>query len=100
VVFEPYNFANMYNLIDKIVKRRFLWIGDGENVKSVAYVKNLVDAIIFLMEKVKEGFHIFNYADEPHLKAKEIVSLIAKYTNVSVPSIRIPLFLAKGQGRS
>lgn len=38
VIYGPENYGNVYNLIDKIYKRRFIFVGDGSNIKSIAYV--------------------------------------------------------------
>jgi len=51
VTFGPRNFANMYSLIRQIHSGRFLSVGDGTNVKSLAYVENIVAATLFLWEK-------------------------------------------------
>ncbi|MCF7916711.1 MAG: NAD(P)-dependent oxidoreductase [Candidatus Omnitrophica bacterium] len=91
VVFGPYNYANMYNLIDNIYKGRFFLVGKGNNIKSVAYVENLVDAIIFFIGKMQPGLNIFNYSDEPHMTTKEIVEIISKHLNKRVSNFRLPL---------
>jgi nucleoside-diphosphate-sugar epimerase len=91
VVFGPGNYANMYNLIDSIYKGKFMFVGKGDNIKSVAYVENLVDAIVFYMDRMKSGLEVFNYSDEPHMKTKEIVKIISKYLKVKVPDFKFPL---------
>lgn len=91
VVFGPANYANMYNLMDKIYKRRFLLVGKGDNIKSVAYVENLVDATIFLMQRLKPGAEIYNYSDYPQLTSEQIVSIIAPCLSCNIPKIKIPL---------
>lgn len=99
VVFGINNFANMYNLIDKIIRKKFFWIGKGSNIKSVTYVDNLVAAIIFLLEGMNHGCEIYNYADEPHMTTKQIVDTISKYGNVTIPKIRVPLLVAEIGGK-
>jgi len=98
VVFGPYNYANVYNLIDKIYRKKFLFVGNGNNIKSVAYVANLVDANIFLIERLKPGVQIFNYSDEPQMSIEQIVNIIIKYMPHGIPKIRIPLALAVSSG--
>jgi nucleoside-diphosphate-sugar epimerase len=93
VVFGPYNYANMYKLIDNIYKGKFIFVGRGDNIKSVAYVENLVDAIIFSMERMKPGLNIFNYSDEPHMTIEEIVNIISKPLGKSISRFRLPLRL-------
>jgi nucleoside-diphosphate-sugar epimerase len=99
IVFGTNNFANMYNLIDKVVRKRFYWVGEGGNVKSVAYVENVVDATLFLLARMKPGFETYNYSDEPHLTVRRVVQAIAKYGNVPAPRLKIPFYLAETGGR-
>jgi nucleoside-diphosphate-sugar epimerase len=94
VVFGPWNYANMYRLIESVAKRRYISVGDGKNTKSVAYVENVADAAIFLMDRMKPGVQLFNYADSPHLTTSEIVRNIASNLQVRVPFVRIPKSMA------
>ena len=94
VVFGPGNFANMYNLIDKIYRRRFIFAGKGQNIKSVAYVENLVEATVFLLERLKPGIEIYNYSDYPQMNTEEIVRNIAACLSCEIPKFRIPLGFA------
>ncbi len=98
VIFGPENYGNVYNLIDKIYKKRFIFVGDGTNIKSVAYVENLVDATIFLMEHLKPGVQVFNYSDEPQMTTAEIVKIITEFMPHSIPNFKIPLSLAVSVG--
>lgn len=92
IVFGPgKKYGNMYNLIDSICKKRFIFVGNGENVKSVAYVENLADATVFLLEKLKPGVEIYNYSDYPQMTTSQIVQAIANYLSCSMPKIKIPL---------
>jgi nucleoside-diphosphate-sugar epimerase len=81
----------MYNLIDSIYKGKFMFVGKGDNIKSVAYVENLVDAIVFYIDRMKPGLEVFNYSDEPHMTTKEIVEIISKYLNKRVSNLKFPL---------
>ncbi|MBA7600153.1 N-acetyl-alpha-D-glucosaminyl-diphospho-ditrans,octacis-undecaprenol 4-epimerase [subsurface metagenome] len=94
VVFGPQNYGNVYNLIDKIYRKKFLFVGVGNNIKSVAYVENLVDTNIFLLDKLKPGIQIFNYSDEPQKTITQIVETITKNLPYGIPKIKIPLILA------
>ena len=90
VVFGPKNKGNMYRLIRQIDRRLFVPIGRGENIKSVAYVENLVDTTLFLINRGFKGMDIYNYADEPHRSFKEIVDLIYSYLGRSVHKFYLP----------
>ncbi len=98
VVFGPYNYANMFNLINNIYKKRFLFVGKGENLKSVGYVENLVEATIFLLENLKSGLEIYNYSDYPQMTSTRIAEIIAQYLSRNIPKVRIPLGVALSMG--
>lgn len=90
VVFGPENYANIYRLISRVCDGKFFWVGKGENIKSVAYVENLVSVTLFLMESMKIGIEIYNYSDEPQLSLKELVNMVSHDASVKVPDFHIP----------
>ena len=95
VIFGPYNYANMYHLINKVMSMKFIFVGSGKNIKSIAYIDNLINAILFLVNNLtKQRFDIFNYSDEPQLTIKQIVKKITFYGNVHLPKLVIPYSLA------
>lgn len=98
VIFGPNNYANVYNLIDSVYRKKFMFVGDGHNIKSVAYVENLVDATLFLMSKMKPGMEIYNYSDEPQMTIEEIVNTIVSFMPHDIPSKKIPLWVAMSFG--
>lgn len=94
VIFGPGNFGNMFNLIHNVYKRRFIFVGKGENIKSIAYVENLVDATVFLLERLKPGLEVYNYADYPEMTIEDTVNTITGCLGYHKPRIRLPLGLA------
>ena len=94
VVFGPNNFANIFRLISRVCDEKFLWVGNGENVKSIAYVENVVAATLFLLDSLKPGFEIYNYSDQPPISIKELVNIVAISASVKVPNFRIPKIIA------
>jgi GlcNAc-P-P-Und epimerase len=98
VVFGPHSKANIFRLMRQVCDGRFLMVGSGENIKSIAYVRNLVDATVYLKDKCQSGLHIFNYADEPHLQTKELVNLIGSLAGRKPNKFCIPLKLAVAGG--
>lgn len=93
IVFGPRNRANMFNLIKQIDSRLYFHVGKSDNIKSIAYVENLLQATLYLKERMKPGVSIFNYADEPQLTSREISDHIA-----SVLQKKIWLTLPKSLG--
>lgn len=78
LVFGANNRANMYNLIKQVDSGFYFHIGKASNIKSIAYVENLVKATLFLADRLAPGVSIYNYSDEPQLSSREIGEIIAK----------------------
>jgi nucleoside-diphosphate-sugar epimerase len=78
VVFGANNVANMHNLIKQIDSGLYFHLGKADNVKSIAYVENLVEAVLFLKDRMKSGISVYNYADEPQLTTRQISEVIAQ----------------------
>lgn len=100
VVFGPNNVANMYSLIRQIDSGRFFHIGKAKNVKSIAYVENLVQATLFLaaqLNTINKTVSIYNYADEPQLTAREIADTIAMRLGKKI-RLTLPLMAALSIG--
>lgn len=92
VIFGKGNRGNVYNLLNQVAKKRFVMIGNGKNIKSMAYVENVAAFISFCIKKNK-GINIYNYVDKPDFDMNELVSVIRKKLfgkdNVG---IRLPAF--------
>ena len=98
VVIGARNLANMYFLIDQIYKNRYLFhFGKGTNIKSIAYVNNLVAFSLFLLfeklDQIKQ-YAISNYVDYPQMNFRQTISIIHKQLGKSEPRFRIPLNFA------
>lgn len=78
VVYGPHNYGNIFNLMRNIDRGRNFHIGNNPVIKSIAYVKNLIDATCYLSKNVDERYQVFNYVDEPQLTNFEISDLIAR----------------------
>ena len=77
VIFGEGNRGNVYNLLNQIYRKRFIMIGKGNNVKSMAYVDNVASFIKYSLNK-NSGTHVYNYIDKPDLDMKSLVKLIRK----------------------
>ena len=90
VIFGEKNRGNVYNLLKQIAQKRFLMVGSGKNRKSLAYVGNVVDFLIYCLE-LPPGKHLFNYADKPDLTSEEIVNIVREELGAaSSIGIRLP----------
>jgi len=77
VVYGVRNFANVYRLIQQIDSSFYVNIGKANNIKSIAFVDNLVQAMLYLMQDMKTGVSTYNYADEKQMSTREIGQIIS-----------------------
>ena len=93
VIFGEGNRGNVYNLLNQIYRKRFVMIGKGDNVKSMAYVDNVASFIKYSLNK-NSGTYIYNYIDKPDLDMNSLVKLIRKnlFQKDNV-GLRLPRFL-------
>ena len=92
-VFGINNRGNIYNLLNQIYNGPFFMIGNGENVKSIAYVENLADFILYCLNLNKK-LHISNYVDGPQLKLKDLIEKCLIIFKQEKKINKIPFFLA------
>lgn len=97
VIFGEGNRGNVYNLLRQVASGRFLMVGTGRNVKSIAYVGNVV-AFLMHMLSVGPGTHIFNYADGPDMTTCELVEHIKTCLGQKGNTRRIPKAVAFAGG--
>ena len=93
VIFGENNRGNLFKLMQSIYLRKFIMIGSGKNIKSIGYVKNLVDFIIYCLDM--KNFSLFNYVDKPDLTVFELIKTITLNFNYKFrPFFKIPYFIA------
>lgn len=93
VVFGAWNLANVLNLIQAIDRGFYFHIGRGRNIKSLAYVENIVDASLFALENQRTPFEVFNYVDEPQMDSRSIANMQAAMLGKKI-RLTLPLWLA------
>ena len=99
VIFGEGNRGNVYNLFNQIAKRRFIMIGNGNNKKSLAYVRNFVE-FLYLCTKIRQKYGLYNYVDEPNMDMNSLVSIVRnRLIGKNEVGLRLPfvagLFLGK-----
>ena len=94
VVFGEYNFGNVFNLFQQIRSKLFAIIGNGENIKSIAYAGNIVDSVMFCLEKVNDPLFIYNYCDYPQKNISEQSNLIISLLGYKSP-YKVPFWITK-----
>ena len=92
-VFGKGNRGNIFNLISQIRKGPFYMIGNGKNIKSIAYVENLVDFIFYLLNYNKK-YKVHNYVDGPQMSLGELISFIRKQLNIKTSLKYLPYSFA------
>ena len=92
-VFGKGNRGNIFNLISQIKKGPFFMIGNGNNIKSIAYVENLVEFTLYLL-RLKKKIKIHNYVDEPQITLKELVLFIREQFNIKTKLRYLPYPIA------
>jgi nucleoside-diphosphate-sugar epimerase len=75
VVFGEGYRGNAYNLLHQIASGRFLMVGPGKNLKSMAYVGNVAAFLIHTLS-LGPGVQIFNYVDGPDMNTRDLVEYI------------------------
>jgi len=73
VIFGEQNRGNVYNLLRQIVRGKFLMVGEGTNMKSMAYVENVAAFIEYNLNN-GSGEHLFNYIDKPDFDMNTLVT--------------------------
>lgn len=98
VIFGEANRGNMYNLLRQISSHKFAMLGNGKNIKSIAYVENVAAFLEYTLS-FNPGLHIYNYIDKPDFDMNTLVSYVREVLfNKSNVGIRIPSFVAMSLG--
>jgi len=93
VIFGERNRGNVYNLLNQMASGHFLMVGNGQNMKSMAYVENVAAFLEFAL-KFKNGEHLFNYIDKPDYTMNSLVEDVNNYLGRKLnSSLHIPYFL-------
>ena len=87
--------TNVYRLIDAIRRRRFVMIGTGANIKTVSYLPNLIEATLFLMDRMSPGEGRYIYIDTPALTTKALVDHLYEALGKRAPRWHLPLSLVR-----
>ena len=88
------NVGNAARLTEAIDGNKFLWVGAGENLKTLVYKRDAARACSIILSNKKGGTEIFNVAAEP-VKMFDFMNLIADNLGKRIPGVRIPAALCK-----
>ncbi|HEY0427867.1 MAG TPA: NAD-dependent epimerase/dehydratase family protein [Pyrinomonadaceae bacterium] len=86
--------GNTSRLIKAIDKKRFVWLGKGENYKSLIYKTDVAKACQSVLDKKSSEREVFNVTAGP-VSMKAIVSEIERHLDKKIPGIYVPEKLLK-----
>ncbi|RLM12425.1 UDP-N-acetylglucosamine 4-epimerase [Gibbsiella quercinecans] len=92
VVFGEGNRGNVYNLFRQIASGRFVMVGSGNNMKSMAYVENIAARLEYALDH-PSGYWVSNYVDKPDFTMNQLVDVISSALGKNNKTIRIPYFV-------
>jgi nucleoside-diphosphate-sugar epimerase len=92
VIFGEQNRGNVYNLLRQIASGKFLMVGNGENVKSMAYVENVAAFIEYNLNNGL-GEHLYNYIDKPDFDMNTLVIEVNQILGKSEKMFHWPYWL-------
>jgi nucleoside-diphosphate-sugar epimerase len=92
VVFGEGNRGNVYNLFHQIASGRFVMVGDGNNMKSMAYVENIAARLEYALDQ-QADYQISNYVDKPDFTMNQLIGVISTSLGRKNKTIRIPYAL-------
>lgn len=98
VIFGERNRGNVFNLLKQIASGKFLMVGKGTNVKSMAYVGNIVSFIKYMIDNIQKGYNVYNYVDKPDYSMNDLVSLVERVLVKHIPSTHFPYCLGMAGG--
>ena len=90
VVYGPGNRGNIYNLFRQINSRKFIMIGNGDQIKSITYVENIAQFLFQLIHYKSDNFEFFNFSDSPSMSINQLVEEVSAKLNVKIPKYKIP----------
>lgn len=94
VIYGEYHYANMYKMINMMHKRPWFMLSDGNYVKTLISVNNIIDMTLFMMPRLEKGIQIYNAIDKPYYTLKELMQIVCLNKNFKMPLIKIPFVFA------
>ena len=83
---DPGNVARLMRSIDR---RRFVWIGNGSNYKSLLHREDAARACIVSALAPSEGINVYNVSGPP-CTMRDVVTGLASALERSVPALKVP----------
>jgi nucleoside-diphosphate-sugar epimerase len=90
LVFGEGDRGNMLSLIKNVKQNKYKHVGDGGAGKSIIYARDVAYAIGLCMDKLQQGFHIFNLANPQPVSVKDLTEEIAESLGMSRKIASVP----------
>jgi nucleoside-diphosphate-sugar epimerase len=90
VVFGENENGNFTRLINSISQGTFFYPGRRDTIKACIYVKDLVDAMFQIVEKLEHGSNLYNFTYEPAPSIEKICNIISQKGQLKSPKIKFP----------
>ena len=88
--------GNVFRLIRAIDRRRFVWIGNGENQKNLLHRDDAARAcIVAARDHSADRTHIFDVVGEA-VTTRELVNTVSAQLGRTIPGFHVPPILVKG----
>ena len=95
VVYGGNSKSNVSAMVQGIRSGRFFLVGANENIKSMISINNLIPALHFLRERMKEGCYTYNLVDRHSLSVRAIDAEIRQQLGKRGNSPSLPLPVAR-----
>lgn len=93
-IYGPGDPERFYMIFKRVVKGRFVFLGDGSTHYHPVYIDNLVDAFILAAETDAARGQSYIIADERSLPIRELVQEVGKAIGVNVKLTHLPFWPA------
>ena len=94
-----YGPGDTYGMVPKLLRlinsKRYLTVGSGENRVHLIYIDDLIDGLILTISRGGGSEETFILAGEEPITINNLVRIIEKTLNRTVPEIHVPLWFAK-----
>ena len=82
---ERYTHGHVFDFYKKLLhdRRRIDVLGDGRQRKSYLYVQDCLDAMLLAMEKMRDGFHVFNLGVDGYCTVDESLGWICAHLGLA-----------------
>ena len=98
VVFGPGEGGNVTRLVQAVIHRYFLYMGNRKTRKAGGYVKELVNTMLWALERIPDdgGTFLYNFSMEHPPTVEEYVKTTCSVAGIKrfVPTVPYPLLLA------